>query len=86
MGNMSKIPGLKEWLTVTNGGILSVRSKELKALDKALEKYEKARNNELPTELEPLRDALVKWIDKEGALWRTSRAALRCARRHLLLR
>jgi hypothetical protein len=69
---MSKIPSLKDWLAVTNGGVLSVRSKQLKALDTALENYWKARDNELPTDLKPLRDALANWIGYKGPDWRNS--------------
>jgi hypothetical protein len=68
---MSKIPSLKEWRTATNGGKLSVRSKQLKALDKALEDYWTMVDSELPTDLKPVREALVRWIEYKGD-WRNS--------------
>jgi hypothetical protein len=69
---MSKIPSLKEWRTATNAGKLSIRSKQLKALDTALENHWKMVDSELPTDLQPVREALSNWIGLKGPDWRKS--------------
>ncbi|WP_254512683.1 hypothetical protein [Anatilimnocola floriformis] len=58
-----------QWLKLTNGGVMSIRSSELRKIDKALEAYEKFR---YPPNLETLRSAIVGWMQKEGSKWKTS--------------
>ena len=66
---MSDLISHRDWLKLTDGGLTSIRSSELKAIDAALKTYETA-----PTA--PNRDAimraLVRWFQKEGPNWKNS--------------
>ncbi len=59
----------REWLKLTDGGITSIRSSELKAIDAALKTYETA-----PTAAnkDAIMKALVRWFQKEGPNWKNS--------------
>lgn len=58
-----------DWKKLTDGGRLSVRSSELKSVDKALEAYEKQKTE---ANLDLLRSALVSWIQSKGPDWKKS--------------
>ncbi len=59
----------REWLKLTDGGLTSIRSSELKAIDAALKAYETA-----PTAAnkDAVMKALVRWFQKEGPNWKNS--------------
>jgi hypothetical protein len=59
----------RDWLKQTDGGITSIRSSELKAIDAALKTYETA-----PTAAnkDAVMKALVRWFQKEGPNWKNS--------------
>lgn len=66
---MPDIMPAAQWLKLTDGGRLSIRSSELKQIDAALAVYEKTPS---PANLDALRTALMGWIGKEGAKWKSS--------------
>ncbi|MGJ8640768.1 MAG: hypothetical protein ACSHYA_15370 [Opitutaceae bacterium] len=66
---MANILSHGEWMKSTNGGRLSVRSSQLKAVDEALKKYHLGKT---PSQLEALQGALMKWMQSKGAGWKTS--------------
>lgn len=59
----------RDWLKQTDGGFTSIRSSELKDIDRALAKYHLATT---PQTLEALQGALVRWMQKEGNDWKKS--------------
>lgn len=66
---MSEIMSHREWMNITSGGVTSVRSSELKAVDAALAKYDSAKtemNKQVVTA------ALMKWMQSKGNAWKTS--------------
>jgi hypothetical protein len=66
---MSEIMSHREWMNITSGGIASVRSSELKAVDAALAKYDSAR---IEPNKQALLAALMKWMQSKGNAWKTS--------------
>lgn len=66
---MPNIMSRTDWLKLTDGGRLSIRSSELKSVDKALEAYEKQKTE---ANLDLLRSALVAWIQSKGPDWKKS--------------
>jgi hypothetical protein len=59
----------KTWMSETKRGILTPRSAELVAIDKALQRYDAGKTFD---NLEALKNALDVWIRSKGAGWRTS--------------
>jgi hypothetical protein len=59
----------RDWLKLTDGGLLSIRSSQLKAVDAALKTYETKPN---PTNKDAIMKALVRWFQKEGPNWKNS--------------
>lgn len=66
---MNEIMPHAQWMKLTDGGFTSIRSSELRKLDKALATYEKSKK---PADLDLLRRALVGWMQAKGANWKTS--------------
>ncbi len=66
---MGDIMLVAQWLKLTDGGRLSIRSSELKQIDAALAVHEKTPS---PANLDSLRSALIGWMGKEGSKWKTS--------------
>jgi hypothetical protein len=69
---MSNIMPLTQWMNMTHGGYLSVRSSELKALDDALARYHRTN---APKDKQALILALTTWMEAQkakGANWKTS--------------
>ncbi|TQV66996.1 hypothetical protein FKG94_26370 [Exilibacterium tricleocarpae] len=66
---MVDIIGHRQWLAATDGGRLSVRSRELKALDAAIERYGKTPG---PSREDAVRTALINWISSKRGKWRGS--------------
>jgi hypothetical protein len=56
-------------MKLTDGGLLSIRSSQLKAVDAALKTYETKPN---PTNKDAIMRALVRWFQKEGPNWKNS--------------
>lgn len=61
------IPSLQQWLADTQ--LRTPRSSEMKAIDKAIETYNKGRT---PENIGRIRIALSKWIKSKGASWESS--------------
>lgn len=66
---MPEIMSKAQWLKLTDGGMTSVRSSELKKIDAALGEYEKAQT---PNNLDALRNAVVAWIASKKKDWKKS--------------
>ncbi len=66
---MSEIMSYDRWMKYTYGGVTSIRSSELKAIDAALNRYQTAKN---PANLDVLRKSIVGWIQKKGPGWKSS--------------
>jgi len=66
---MSEIMSHARWMKYTYGGVTSVRSTQLKAVDAALSRYHGAPT---PDSLDKLRTAIVSWMQKEGPNWKSS--------------
>lgn len=66
---MSTIMSHAQWMSLTNGGITSIRSSELKAIDTALLRYHDSR---VPQRKDALAAALLKWMQSKGAAWKSS--------------
>jgi hypothetical protein len=58
-----------QWLKLTNGGLFSIRSSQLRKIDQTLLAYEQQPS---PANLNALRTAIVGWMQKEGPKWKTS--------------
>lgn len=63
------IPSLQTWLTETKLGVLKPRSSQLKAVDDALQQYERARNE---NNLFKIKNAFEDWKRSKGPTWKTS--------------
>lgn len=59
----------KEWMKLTYGGVTSIRSGKLKAVDTALERYHKQPDE---AQLDALRKALMAWMGDKGSDWKSS--------------
>jgi hypothetical protein len=66
---MSEIMSHARWMKYTYGGVTSIRSSQLKAIDSALSRYHGAPTQE---SLNKLRTAIVGWMQKEGPDWKSS--------------
>jgi len=66
---MSDIMSHARWMKYTYGGVTSIRSSQLKAIDAALGRYHGAPTQE---NLDKLRTAIVGWMQKEGPNWKSS--------------
>jgi hypothetical protein len=66
---MIQIMSHARWMKYTDGGMTSIRSKELKAIDAAVLRY---NNTKATADLDALRLAITAWMDKEGARWKSS--------------
>jgi hypothetical protein len=66
---MNRIMSHREWMKLTDGGSLSMRSAELKALDAALLAHERVP---IPAKKQALVAALHAWINSKGDGWKTS--------------
>jgi hypothetical protein len=66
---MSDIMPYGRWMKYTYGGLTSIRSSQLKAVDAALSQY---HGSPTPANLDTLRTAIVGWIQKEGPNWKSS--------------
>ena len=66
---MSEVMSHQQWMQLTNGGYLSVRSQQLKAVDDALAKYGRTKS---AVEKEVLTGALLKWMQAKGPAWKQS--------------
>jgi len=66
---MSDIMSHARWMKYTYGGVTSIRSSQLKAIDAALNGYHGAPT---PANLDKLRTAIVGWMQKEGPNWKSS--------------
>ncbi|HEY9226257.1 MAG TPA: hypothetical protein VIP11_06405, partial [Gemmatimonadaceae bacterium] len=55
-----------DWMRDTNNGLLSTRSDALKAVDKAIQRYEQSRN---VSNFEDLKKAADAWFATKGATW-----------------
>lgn len=64
----------QHWKKQTTRGLMTPRSKKLKAIDDAFVDYENAvkRNQGTTQALTKLFDALMDWVGKKGAQWRNS--------------
>lgn len=60
---------VERWLKYTDGGLTSIRSGRLKAVDSALAQYHKSKS---PADLDRLRSALVGWMQDKGTDWKSS--------------
>jgi hypothetical protein len=60
---------LERWKKYTDGGLTSIRSSRLKAVDAALEQYHRTKSAD---DLNRLRSALVGWMQDKGADWKSS--------------
>jgi len=58
-----------QWLKLTYAGLTSIRSAELRKVDAALADYHRAKS---PAGLDVLQSALVGYLQKEGAHWKSS--------------
>jgi hypothetical protein len=58
-----------QWMKLTYGGLTSIRSSQLKKVDSCLAEYHKSKT---PANLDALQKALVGWMQKEGAKWKSS--------------
>lgn len=63
------IPSLQNWLTETKLGAMKPRSPQLKAVDDALQQYERARNE---NNLFKIKNAFEDWKRSKGPNWKTS--------------
>src|SRR5947209_2720670 len=59
---------LQQWLALTNGGVFSVRSTKLKAVDSALGQYERSNG----ADKRELEKALMAWVQDKGVNWQSS--------------
>src|SRR5262245_49436206 len=59
----------KEWMKLTYGGVTSIRSSKLKAVDAALDSYHKRPAD---AHLDALRKALLAWIGDKSGDWKNS--------------
>src|SRR5579871_669736 len=66
---MSDIMSHARWMKYTSGGVTSIRSSQLKAIDAALSRYQGAPTRD---NLDTLRTAIVAWMQKEGPNWKSS--------------
>ncbi len=66
---MPDIISHRDWLKLTDGGLTSIRSGELKAIDAALKTHESAPNS---ANKDAIMRALVRWFQKEGPNWKNS--------------
>src|SRR5215471_10102112 len=66
---MTDIMTHARWMKYTYGGVTSVRSSQLKAIDTALSRYQGAPSQD---NLDKLRSAIVGWMQKEGPNWKSS--------------
>lgn len=66
---MSEIMTHEHWMKHSDGGITSVRSGRLKAVDAALLQYHRTRSD---ADKNRLRTALVAWMGSKGSAWKTS--------------
>lgn len=67
MGAPLSIPSLQQWLADTQ--LRTPRSSEMKAVDKALDEYNKSRT---PENIGRIRIALSKWMKSKGGAWENS--------------
>jgi hypothetical protein len=63
------IPTLQTWLAETKLGTLKPRSSQLKAVDDAIQQYERQRND---TNLFKIKNAFEDWKRSKGVSWKTS--------------
>ena len=66
---MSDIMPYGRWMKYTYGGVTSIRSSQLKAIDAALSGCHGSPTTE---NLDRLRTAIVGWMQKEGPRWKSS--------------
>jgi hypothetical protein len=66
---MPEVMSHAQWMKLTDGGMLSVRSSELKRIDAALAEYHKAQTS---PNLDALQKAIVGWMQVKGPGWKTS--------------
>ena len=66
---MSEIMSHAQWMSLTNGGAMSVRSTLLKAVDTALQQYHLSKSD---ADKQALSGALLKWMQSKGNAWRSS--------------
>lgn len=66
---MSELMSHRDWMKLTDGGMMSMRSNQLKAVDNALLAYERQRS---PAARNAVNAALQGWIGSKGAGWKTS--------------
>lgn len=64
---MSEPMSFASWLNLTNAGMTAIREAKLKAVDGALEQYQKTKT---PEDKERLRSALMAWITEKGPAWK----------------
>jgi len=58
-----------QWMSETKRGLLTTRSEELKAIDRA---FIKLKTSTLPMDVVALADALRAWLDAKGTAWKQS--------------
>lgn len=63
------LPNLQTWLNETKLGVIRPRSSQLKAVDDALQQYERARND---TNLFKIKNAFEDWKRSKGPAWKSS--------------
>ena len=63
------IPSLQNWLNETKLGVTKPRSSQLKAVDDAIQQYERGRNE---NNLFKIKNALEDWKRSKGPNWKTS--------------
>ncbi|MCB1889349.1 MAG: hypothetical protein KDH20_17210 [Rhodocyclaceae bacterium] len=66
---MSAVMSHREWMKLTHGGVTSVRSRPLKAVDAALQAYERSGS---PVNKQALVRALDAWKASKNGQWKTS--------------
>ena len=60
------IPTYRQWIQDTGANILSPRSPKLKAVDEAIQQYEKTKNEK---DLWRIKNALEDWKRYKGIAW-----------------
>ena len=63
------IPGYGQWIQDTSANILTPRSSRLKAVDEAIQQYEKTKNEK---DLWRIKNAFEDWKRDQGSGWETS--------------
>ena len=63
------IPGYAQWIQDTSANILTPRSSKLKAVDEAIQQYEKTKNEK---DLWRIKNAFEDWKRDQGSGWETS--------------